>query len=171
MTSTRRDFPYDFNFVAARLSEAGRTLLAVRMSGLRPAGMRGYWPDIPGAESGTDRPATPSPRRISEMDEALPWISLIPEHEVELRKLVGARSLTSPRSGKPVFSWSQLGRQLGCSPATAKTWWIKGVDMIVRRLNQPGLCERQGARGTRQATADALARAQASTCPREVEIA
>lgn len=141
MSAPETGVPYTPEFVAGQLGRAGMTLLAMHITGVRPAGMRGYWPAIPGAICDDGRPAPPSARRISEMDQALGWIVLIPEDQARLRRLVGARALISPRTEKPIFSWRVLGEQLGCHHNTAKTLWLEAIEIIVLALNRPRLCE------------------------------
>ncbi len=158
VTNISPPLQYDFDLVAARLAEAGMSLLALHVKGIRPAGMRGYWPDIPGSASSSLRPSPPSPRRITEMDEALSWIALIPADQVELRKLVGARALTNPFTEKAVHSWRALGEQMGCSHFTAKTRWIDAIRLIVARLNQPKFCDDPRFRGTRDESRRVLGR-------------
>lgn len=127
------------------------TLLALHVSGLRPAGFRSNLPAQPSSTADTERfVAAPSPRHIRDMDQALDWVRMIPQEQLVLRKIVLARMLTSPRNEKPVHSWRALGQMFGCSHVAAKSWWIRGVEMIVARLNQPGLCQRPEFRGTRQ---------------------
>ena len=175
MTDTRP--AYDFALVSARLSEAGMTLMALHVAGIGPAGYRSFWPAVEGAEADDRHPPAPRPRKITEMDEALGWIALIPADQTTLRKLVGARALSRPHplSGHPVaiFSWRVLGERMGCSHVAAKTWWIGAVELIAARLNQPGLCQAAGFRGTRHGATGALrhARETLSKATRTVESA
>jgi hypothetical protein len=132
------------------------TLLELRAAGVRPARHRSFWPEVEGPVAETLHAARPCEKHIAATDEALGWIGLIPEEQHKLRKLVGARALTNPRTEKPVFSWKTLGDQLGLSEVTAKTWWTAGIGMIVDQLNQPLFCEAPALRGSRQAAAAAL---------------
>ena len=146
------DRPLDGDYVAERLAEAGMTLLALHVGGMRPAGFRSFWPAVEGAEADGRWEAAPSPRRISEMDQALGWIGLIPEDQVGLRRLVGARTLCRRHwedgRPEPIFSWKTLGEQMGCSDGAAKRRWEKGIALIVRRLSEPGFCQAPQFRGT-----------------------
>ncbi len=102
--------------------------------------MRGFWPDIPDMLASERLTAPPSAKRITEMDQALGWISLIPAAMIDLRKLVGLRSLTSPWTEKPIHSWRALGEQFHCSHVTAKSHWLDGIRLITAALNRPLFC-------------------------------
>jgi hypothetical protein len=105
----------DADYVTYRLEEAGATLLAIPGTGwstrLRTtsldivrSALESYgWSDVP------VRPAVPSAAKISRMDEALAWISLIPIDRYVLRRVVGARSLVHPISDRHLYPWRRLG--------------------------------------------------------------
>ena len=145
MAGARPETSYDFAYVEARLAEAGLTLRALPASGTRPAGYRAFWPEIAGAQASEEWSPPPSARAISQMEQAFGWLGLIPDSEVKLRKLVGMRSLQyiCPTTEEPVYVWSwvRLGEAMGCRDVTAKAWHRRGLDMIVLRLNRPGLCQ------------------------------
>lgn len=136
---------YQSEQIEALLYQAGRTLMALRVSGCWPSGHRSGMPeclrdpeDMRYAETEYS-PAAPSPSQVSAMDLALGWISLLPaatEAQVRIRKLVWARCLVSPRSDRPIYSWARLGRMLGLSENTAKTRWIDAVAEITAKANR-----------------------------------
>lgn len=108
-----RPSPGEFtaDYVIAALERAGQTLLSLPIAGARPAGFRSNMPEIVrqvaeayGADPEEMRPATPSARAISEMDEALNWVSLIPQDKFVLRRVIQCRALVSPRTGRHVYS-------------------------------------------------------------------
>lgn len=148
-----RPNPGDFTteFVVASLEEAGRTLLSLSIRGARPAGYRSNMPEIVreaveayGYSEETLRPPTPSSRAISDMDWILGWVSLIPTDKFVMRRIVHARSLINPISGRHIYSWRKLAIFLRCDRDAAQRWHAHGIATIVARLNQPGLCALAG---------------------------
>jgi hypothetical protein len=140
-----RDTPgmqIDFEYVVARLEEAGAALLALPSSGwttkLRASSleivrttMENYgWSDK------QVRPAIPSAAQITRMDEALGWISLIPLDRYVLRRIVGARSLVSPTTDRHLFPWRRLATAIGADHKAVQRWHRQGVDLIVAALNR-----------------------------------
>jgi hypothetical protein len=122
--------------VEDRLADAGRVLLTLPWSGCFPAGFRSLWPDQVGPSSWRRMPTS---REISAMDEAYRWTSFITDQDE--RRLVLMRSLIfeDAASGRPryVWTWRRLRRTTGLHPDTLKTRWGRGIDRIVRGLNQP----------------------------------
>lgn len=126
--------------VNLELEKAGATLLALPMSGhstrLRAGGLdfvrdqiEAYgWVDLP------LRPAAPSSRAISRMDEALSWLALIPDDRTILRRIVGSRALVHPVTDRHLFSWRRLGNLLQIDYKTAQMWHADGIDLIVAGL-------------------------------------
>jgi len=82
------------------------------------------------------RPSVPSAARITRMDEALGWISLIPLDRYVLRRIVGARSLVHPITERHLYPWRRLATALGADHKAVKRWHGQGIDLIVARLNQ-----------------------------------
>ena len=122
--------------VIYRLEEAGATLLALPGTGYSTR-LRVSQIDIVQSaleaypDAGRLRPAVPSASRITRMDEALGWISLIPRDRYVLRRIVGARSLVSPLTERHLYSWRRLGGVLGADHKAVQRWHAQGVDMIV----------------------------------------
>ncbi|MGH7080322.1 MAG: DUF6362 family protein [Acetobacteraceae bacterium] len=126
----------------ARLEEAGTTLLALPMSSGARADLRtSKWPvvraamDAYGWSGARLRPAVPAASAISRMDEALGWISLIPQEKYVLRRIVGARALVSPLNGRHLFTWRRLGTALGADARAVRRWHEKGIAAILAALN------------------------------------
>lgn len=151
--------PFDAELVVARLEAAGRTLLALPGTGYS-TGLRVSRLEIVrsaleafGAECGPVRPAVPSAAQISQMDEALGWISLIPVDTVArgrpsgghvLRRIVGARALVGPITERHIYSWRRLGGVLGADHKAVQRWHAQAIGLIVAALNRPGGSSRQG---------------------------
>jgi len=122
--------------VEERLAEAGRVLLTLPWSGCFPAGFRCLWPDQVGPSSSRRMPTS---REISAMDEAYRWTSFIADQDE--RRLVLMRSLIfeDAATGRTryVWTWRRLRRTTGLHPGTLQARWGRGIDRIVRGLNQP----------------------------------
>ena len=160
--------------VKHHLYRAGETLMTLQVSGLCPAPIRSGMPVPLGAVSDARRWPPPSARRISEMDQVLTWVQLIPAERMTLRRLVNARCLCRPTldGPEPLFTWRQLGDQLGCSHTSARAWFTDAAGLIAAALNRPLFCHSptlagtknltplfkgQAARRTRRSTRDLLA--------------
>ncbi len=151
--------PFDAELVVARLEAAGRTLLALPGTGYS-TGLRVSRLEIVrsaleafGAECGPVRAAVPSAAQISQMDEALGWISLIPVETVArgrpggghvLRRIVGARALVGPVTERHVYSWRRLGGVLGADHKAVQRWHAQAIGLIVAALNRLGGSSRLG---------------------------
>jgi hypothetical protein len=101
-----------------------------QMPGVKPQGHFNAWPeyfhsfaDKVGQEPKMRRPL-PSPRMISEADEAMLWLRWL---EVDDAKLVWARAER--------VAWKQITWQFGMSRAAATRRWQYGLAVIVWRLN------------------------------------
>ena len=130
--------------VVARLEEAGATLLALPDRGPSPR-LRTYWPDFVrdaseayGYGQSALRPATPSPHDIGRMDEALGWLALIPQDRYVLRRVVGARALVSPLTGRHLVPWQRLAAGVGADYRAVQRWHEQGVHCIVAGLRGHG---------------------------------
>ena len=127
--------------VMARLEEAGRTLLALPNTGpstrLVQSGME-WVRDAAQASVPPDRarlrPAVPPASDITRMDEALAWIPLIPVDRYVLRRIVGARCLVSPMTGRYLYTWRRLGIALGADHKAVQRWHAQGIERIVAAL-------------------------------------
>ncbi len=141
--------------LVALLEAAGRTLMSAAVRGLRPGGVRSFWPEIlrsaeeiASADVLPARGPTPSAGAITAMDTAHAWIRLIPldpprpgaceRHSPHggamLRRIVWARSLVHPVTGRHVYSWRKLGQHLGCSHESARSWHAQAIGQILARL-------------------------------------
>lgn len=127
--------------VIQRLEECGRTLLALPAGGYSTK-MRSFNLDVVrsaveayGWEGGQLRPGVPSAAHITRMDAALRWVQLIPQDRYVLRRIVGARSLVNPLTGKHLFPWRRLAATLGADHKAVQRWHNQGIDIIVAALN------------------------------------
>ncbi len=128
-------------YVLAALEEAGCTLLALPQCGpstrLRQSGLE-WVRDAASAYPPTRtqiRPAVPSAAAIDRMDRVLAWIPRIPANKFVLRRVVGARCLISPTTGRYLFSWRRLGSAVGADHKAVQRWHAQGIDLIVAALN------------------------------------
>lgn len=127
--------------VIARLEEAGATLLAMRLLGVAPAGLRSSMPEVLrdaieayGWEPEPMRAAIPDCAAITRMDEAFGWLALVPPGKRVIRRIVAARALVHPLSGRHCFTWRRVGAVIGASYEAARVWHGQGIDIIVSGL-------------------------------------
>ena len=129
--------------VIARLEEAGRTLLALPDRGASPRLRVMVWETLadPAETAGRTetplRPAMPGAARISRMDTALGWIALIPRDKYVLRRIVGARALVHPLTGRHLYPWRRLAARLGADHKAVQRWHAQGIALIVAGLVPP----------------------------------
>lgn len=134
--------PVDADFVIYRLEEAGSTLLALPGSGwstrLRTSSLEIVRTALEnyGWTTTRIRPPVPSAERITRMDEAMGWLTLIPVDRYVLRRIVGARSLVHPITERHLFPWRRLGAALGADHKAMQRWHAQGIDLIVSGLNR-----------------------------------
>jgi hypothetical protein len=135
-------YEIDADFVIYRLEEAGATLLALPGSGWSTR-LRSSAIDIVrtslesyGWSETRIRPAIPSSEKITRMDEAMGWLSLIPQERYVLRRVVGARSLVHPITDRHLFPWRRLGAALGADHKAVQRWHAQGIDIIAMALRQ-----------------------------------
>ena len=128
------------SWVQGRLERAGATLLAMRLPKTGPSGLKGYWPDLV-RDSFIDMPSDselragiPDAKAVSQMDEALEWVLLIPAHLPKVRRVVHLRLLVDPVTERHRINWTKVAKILHCSPNSAKSWHEKGLALIVRGL-------------------------------------
>ena len=134
--------PADADFITYRLEEAGATLLALPGTGwstrLRSSSLeivRTALESYGWTASTRIRPPVPSAERISRMDEAMGWISVIPLDRYVLRRIVGARSLVHPITERHLFPWRRLAAALGADHKAVQRWHAQGIGLMVAGLH------------------------------------
>jgi hypothetical protein len=133
--------PVTAEWLIARLEEAGITLLSLPNTGpstrLVQGGME--WvhsvAESYGATRAKIRPAVPSAAHITRMDQSYRWVSRIPDDKYVLRRVIGARSLVNPMTGRHLYSWRRLGTAIGADHKAVQRWHAQGIDLIVAILN------------------------------------
>ena len=131
--------------VIARLEEAGRALLSLPNTGpstrLVQSGLEWVRDAVETQASPRARlrPAVPDAATISRMDEALAWIPLIPVDQFILRRVVGARSLVSPMTGRHLYSWRRVALAVGADHKAVQRWHSQGIAIIVQKLSSGAL--------------------------------
>lgn len=78
----------------------------------------------------------PSREDIADMDEAVGWLSHI--HNTTIRRIVSARSVVSPKTGKPAMSWARVAVTVGATAEAVRWWHECGILAIVSALNGVG---------------------------------
>ena len=132
------------DYVIRRLEEAGTTLLTIPGTGYSTKLRTSNLDVVRAAEAhatdtgGRIRPPVPDAAQIDRMDEALGWITLIPQDRYVLRRIVGARSLVSPATERHLYSWRRLGTVLGADHKAVQRWHASGIAMIVAALDRRG---------------------------------
>ena len=133
---------FDAELVTYRLEEAGATLLALPGTGwstrMRASSLEIVRAAIEayGWTANRIRPPVPSAARITRMDEAMGWLQLIPTDRYVLRRIVGARSLVHPVTGRHLYPWRRLGAAVGADHKAVQRWHAQGIDLIVTALNR-----------------------------------
>lgn len=128
--------------LVARLEEAGTTLLALPNAGYSPhLRMMRYEVvhsalDAYGWQPARVRQPHPSGAAIDRMDEALGWLAIIPEERFVLRRILGARALTHPLTGRYLYPWRRLGTVLGADHKSVQRWHKDGVGLILTGLRE-----------------------------------
>ncbi len=124
------------------LEEAGATLLAMPAKGYTTQ-MRQMRFDIVhtaleayGWEAPALRAPVPSVAEISRMDEVFSWLALVPEQSFLVRRILGARALVHPLTGRHLFPWRRLAKLLGADHKSVQRWHANGIKMLWERLNQ-----------------------------------
>lgn len=123
--------------LAARFEEAGQTLLALPSRGHSPR-LRMARYDIVheaveayGWQPSGIRPPHPSGAAIDRMDEAFGWLRLIPDERFVLRRIVAARALIHPITGRHLFPWRRLGTALRADHKSIQRWHKDGLRLIL----------------------------------------
>ncbi len=126
--------------IVARLEAAGATLLALPSSGYTTH-MRQMRFDIVhtaleayGWVAPALRVPVPAAAAISAMDEAFLWLAMIPEEKFLLRRVLGARALVHPLTGRHLFAWRRLAATLGVDHKSVQRWHGQGVQIIRQAL-------------------------------------
>jgi len=126
--------------VIARLESAGATLLAMPAHGYSTQ-LRQMKFDVVhsaleayGWQAAGARPPVPSATDITLMDEAFSWLALIPEQKYVLRRILGARALVHPMTGRHIYPWRRLAALLGADHKSVQRWHGQAVAMLVQAL-------------------------------------
>lgn len=141
MTARPIQIPATAAELVTALEEAGATLLALPNTGhttrLRQSGME-WARDAAQAYAPTNtplRPAAPTSTAIDHMDVVLGWIPRIPIGRFVLRRVVGARCLMNPMTGRLLYSWRRLGTALGADHKAIQRWHAQGIAIILASLH------------------------------------
>jgi len=125
-----------------RLEAAGATLLALPSRGYSTQ-LRTMKFDVVhtaleayGWQAAVVRPAMPSAADISRMDEAFGWLAMVPEAKYVLRRILGARALVHPITGRHLFPWRRIATMLGADHKSIQRWHGQGIELVLRGLNE-----------------------------------
>jgi hypothetical protein len=126
--------------IVARLEKAGRTLLMLppeRGSGhVKPRTWDHLMPGVRAFAHSVAEPVrlVPSPRDIDDMDRAFLWLGLIPQDKFVLRRIVAARSLVSPITGRHIMPWRRIAGMIGADHKAVQRWHALGIGDIARAM-------------------------------------
>jgi hypothetical protein len=85
------------------------------------------------------RPAVPGAAEIDRMDETYGWLALIPETRFILRRVLGARSLVHPLTGRYLYPWRRLATAVGADHKAVQRWHAQGLALLVAGLADRGV--------------------------------
>jgi hypothetical protein len=130
--------------IVARFEAAGATLLALPGRGYSTQ-MRTMRFDVVhsaldayGWQHAAVRPPMPSAAAISQMDETFSWLTLIPESQYVMRRIVGARALVHPVTLRHLFPWRRIGTMLGADHKSVQRWHGQAVLLLLEALGGAG---------------------------------
>jgi hypothetical protein len=92
--------------------------------------------DAYGWSTAAIRPPTPSAAQITVMDETFAWLALIPESKYVLCRIVGARALVHPLTGRYLFPWRRIVAMLGADHKSVQRWHGQAMEIV--RIALPG---------------------------------
>ncbi|MDE1905826.1 MAG: hypothetical protein KGH75_05180 [Rhodospirillales bacterium] len=122
--------------VVERLEEAGAAMLAMPSRGYS-TGLRMTKLDVVhtaleayGWEGRKMKPPAPTAEMVTRMDEAFGWLTFIPEKQYVLRRIVGARALVHPLTGRHVYAWRKLAEILGADHKAVMRWHGQAIKLI-----------------------------------------
>ncbi len=132
---------YTAEYVESWLEEAGGTIMMMDARGCFPAGHRSFWPDIlrefsdlVGVHPEPELPRLrPTAAQITRAEEALQWLLYI--QNIRNRRIVAARMLVRPETGRHVFSWRKLGEKFRASHDAAQRWYRDGLLEIASAIS------------------------------------
>lgn len=139
----------DAETVDYRLSEAGRSVLALGKDAPMVAALAGTVPElrllvaqffeVNGLRCWR---GTVNAELRERAVEAYGWLGHIPRPLAAARRAVTARSLVSPVTGRPLYDWNRLGVLLACPATEARAAHVLGLGIIVgarqQRLDDEG---------------------------------
>lgn len=130
--------------IVAQFEAAGATLLALPGRGYSTQ-MRTMRFDVVhsaldayGWQHAAVRPPMPSAAAISQMDETFSWLTLIPESQYVMRRIVGARALVHPVTLRHLFPWRRIGTMLGADHKSVQRWHGQAVLLLLEALGGAG---------------------------------
>ncbi len=155
-----RELPPEYEGLIALLEEAGTTLLSLPPSGFSPGLKMSALPilreaaEAYGWSTAEVRPPMPSASRISRMDKAMGYLTLIPQDRYLLRRIVGCRALVHPISGRHLYSWRRLAELLRADHKAIQRWHGEGIRIIVFALRRIAAEEKMAQTGQKPRIAE-----------------
>jgi hypothetical protein len=143
-TSRRTTVPrLDPEILQIWLEWAGSKILALPSPKLKPQGLRVFWPDYPQdpyevlyfrpKEAPPIHAASPTAEELPFMDRILVLPNLCTD--VRFRRVIHARSLVFPFSGRHLYPWLHIAYMLHVSRVTVRSWHKKGLLEISSKIS------------------------------------
>jgi hypothetical protein len=134
----------DAAWLETEFSIAGGTLIAMRVTGTKPAGYGSGWPEVVqesieayGWDTARIRPPAPSAAAMTHAECVYGWLGFIPEGRKLWRRIVGLRGLTYPLTGDPMYSWRKLGKALGGHAGSVERWHKTALSQLSQAIAKP----------------------------------
>ncbi|MDE8344823.1 MAG: DUF6362 family protein [Acidocella sp.] len=133
----------DATTLVTRLERAGATMMAMPGQGHSPR-LRQMRFDVVHSEAelaesaGPVRVARPSAAQIRDMDLVFGWLALMPAEKYLLRRVIGARALVHPLTGRHIYSWRRLAKLVGTDHKTVQRWHEQGIRLLLDLLREFG---------------------------------
>ena len=81
--------------------------------------------------------STPDEQSVCRMTEAFQWLAFIPPNRQALTRILVARCLVSPITGRHLVSWRMLAHQTNADRTSVRAWHDRGCRVIAAALARP----------------------------------
>lgn len=125
------------------LEWAGVRLLSLSLSGFKPKPCKSNWPNLPPNQNHTFsktklKSLTPTSNEIDLLDKIFNLILLIPQNQIQTRRILQSRSLLNPLTLKPIYPWTEIALLLSLNRKTIRRYHHLGLRQIISN-SQPNL--------------------------------
>lgn len=143
----RKNDKYTKHEVKIILERAGKTIGMLPNHGTRPAGYGSGLPehliefsDLIGAPKKNKLTLRPTQDQMSELELVFDWLVDLSVYCKNERKPYLAKNfsygiLRYPDSGKKIYNWRKLGKKMGVTGVTAKSWYMDAEEILIKILH------------------------------------